>query len=754
MNCASCVAHVQKAAKAVEGVSDCQVSLSRGRAQVWFDPQKTDLAVVAEAISRGGYAAHIEQADGSQAAQEQQRLVRQKLEAQNWKWRAVAGIVLWLPVELAHWILTARGASHPAHLTLQWISLATATVAIIYIGWGFYRGAWRALKQKTSNMDTLIALGASVAYFYSLAAFLGHVAGWWAAADVYFMEATGLLGLISLGHWLEARARESAGSAIRQLLELTPSTALKLVDGQPMEVSVASVQAGDRLLVRPGQRVAVDGQVVQGRSSVDESMLSGESLPVVRQVGDKVIGGTVNQDGALVIQATQVGSHSALSQIVQLVEKAQSAKPPVQQLADRIAGIFVPVVLGIALITALGWWGWGRYHGWDSLHTWGRLANAVCSVLIIACPCALGLALPASLMVGTGRGAKRGILIRDMDALQHAEKLQVVVLDKTGTLTTGRPRVTKIWALEQLDENALLALAASAEQYSEHPLAKAIVREARERKLKLQDPQQFHNEPGLGVEATLDTRQLLVGSETLLRDKGTLDTAYPASASGPWTLVHVGQLKPDKSVVRLGLIALADPLKSDSAAAVADLHKLGLKTVLLSGDNRATVMAIARQAGIDVIHAQVQPQEKAEVIRQLQRPDGQARRYVAMVGDGVNDAPALATADLGIALGGGADIAKETGGIVLVSDSLSGVAASIRLSRATMRKIRQNLFLAFVYNVLAIPIAAFGLLNPLWAAGAMALSDVSVIGNALLLRRAKIDDGQPPTQRPKPPAGT
>lgn len=750
MTCASCVAHVTRAARALEGVRDFDVNLPRGRASATFDPAATDPQRIADAITASGYAAVPIEPGAPVANQEEQRLARQQHEARAWFGRAIVGLILWLPLEVTHWVMRIAGHHHalPAQDTaMGWAALALSTISIVYVGSRFYSSAWKALRNRTSNMDTLISLGASVAYVYSLAFFLGGLVGALPRPtldQIYFMEASGLLALISLGHWLEARARQAAGSAIRQLLNLAPAVALKLDgDSQPHEVPADELHVGDRVLVRPGDRVPADGTVTEGRSSVEESMITGEPLPVVRTVGDTVIGGTINQEGHLIVRVTKTGSETALAQIVQLVEKAQSSKPPVQQLADRVAGVFVPSVLGIALITALGWGAWGAGHHWAAATTWGHAANAVCSVLIIACPCALGLAVPTALMVGTGRGARLGILIRDIDALQNAQRIDTVVLDKTGTITKGQPVVTKVVSLNGVPESEVLRLAGAAEQYSEHPLARAVLNRAREQGLSIPEPQSFTSEPGMGVMATVDGATLLVGSRTLLQRHGALDGAAPPLEPGG-THVYVARRLAGSGVETIGLIELADEIKSDSAQAVAALHRMGLRTVLLTGDNRATADAIAKRVGIDDVRAQVNPDQKAQAIRALQATDGQsgshARRFVAMVGDGINDAPALAQADLGIAIGSGSDVAKETGDIVLVGGSLRGLATAIRLSRATMKKVRQNLFLAFVYNVLAIPLAALGLLNPLIAAAAMAASDVTVIGNALLLRRSRIDD--------------
>lgn len=717
MSCASCVAHIERAVRKVAGVSDCQVNLARGRAVVTYDPQQTRLDSVAAAITNAGYEA---------AEEKPVAAPKSRAHVIGWFRRAMVGIALWLPLELLHWGMVISGV-HSLHAILDWLSLATSTLAIIYVGSAFYASAFRALRHRTTNMDTLIALGATVAYGYSLIAFLGRLAGAWpSTGDLYFMEATGLLALISLGHWLEAHARDSAGSAIARLMHLSPPTALRLNDRQePQEVTVAELRLGDRVLVRPGDRLPIDGDVVEGTSEVDESMLTGESVPVRRSPGDSVTGGTVNQTGRLTLQVTKIGSDTALAQIVKLMETAQSSKPPVQRLADQISAVFVPAVLGIALVTGIGWWLWGHGHQWPAAQLWATIARSVCSVLIIACPCAMGLAVPATIMVGTGVGASRGILIRDIDALQRAEKIDTVVLDKTGTLTEGKPAVVRIEPAQGISEEELLTLAASVEQYSEHPLAQAIVRRAREMKLPLQPAENFANHPGRGVEANVQGQLLRIGTKQWL---GLSDDPSQADA----TVVHIARL--DNGVTALlGTIALADRLKSDSAAAVRQMHEMGLKTALLSGDRAAVATAIAKQVGIDEVRAEVTPAEKTRTIRTMQ----DAGSRVAMVGDGINDAAALATADIGIAMGGGSDIAKEAGGIVIVGGSLNKVPTAIALSRATMHKIRQNLFWAFAYNVLAIPLAAFGFLHPVIAAAAMALSDLTVLGNALLLRQFK-----------------
>ncbi|MDP9174689.1 MAG: cadmium-translocating P-type ATPase [Planctomycetota bacterium] len=734
LTCASCVAHVEKSVLRIPGTQSCRVNLATGRAVVSFDASRTNAAVLGNAITESGYPAAPVSSVHSSADSHQKH-------SEIWYRRAMAGIALWLPLELTHWTMRIfRGHEHPAgdiHDWMTWAALITSTLSLIYVGRGFYTSAFKALRRGTSNMDTLIAMGASVAWVYSFVAMLGLWMGLWPPQLLYFMEASGILALISLGHWLEAGARHAAGDAIRQLMTLAPATALKITEGdEPVEIPAADVKINDLILVRPGDRVGVDGVIVSGKSSVDESMLTGEPLPVSRGPGDRVAGGTINADGRLTVRADRVGNETALAQIVQLVEKAQSSKPPVQKLADRISAIFVPTVLGIALLTGVAWWIYGSACGWS--HAWilAHIANAVCSVLIIACPCALGLALPAALMVGTGMGARRGILIRDIDVLQKAEMVDTVVLDKTGTITQGRPVVESIVAAEGTPTREVLRVAASAEQYSAHPLARAVVEKAKCEGIAIGDPSTFTSEAGMGIVAELEGRTCLVGNESLLKKFGWVE-AMPEVIG---TQVHVAE-KRDGVVRRLGSLAFTDPVKPESAAAIARLHAMNLKTLLLTGDNAAAANAIARTVGISDVHAGALPGQKARIVRDLQfSEDGITRKlHVAMVGDGINDAPALAAADLGIAVGQGSDVAKETGGIVLVSGSIAGVAAAIKLSRATMRVIRQNLFFAFLFNVVAIPVAALGLLNPLIAAAAMALSDIVVIGNALRLSRAKID---------------
>lgn len=731
MNCASCVSHVDKAIRNVPGVRDVNVSLAQGKARVSFDATRVEADRIAKAATDAGYPSSVP----TDAGHHHPAGDAEDPHARAWKRRALVGVTLWAPLEALHWILhwTSPHAMHGV-TWMTWLSLVTSTVAIVYIGGAFYRSAFAAARRGTTNMDTLISLGASVAYGYSLVSLLGALAGAWQLPEhLYFVESTALLALISVGHWLETRARGKAGAAIRQLLELAPDTALRLPAKKKRLLSLGVIQAntaaeveeevpvrdlvlGDRVLVKPGMRIPIDGEVDAGTSDVDESMLTGEPLPVSRKPGDKVIGGTLNRDGALTVRVTAVGADTALAQIIRLVDDAQTAKPPVQQLADRISAIFVPTVLIIALLVGVGWFVYGTSAGWESRDTWGKIANTVCSVLIIACPCALGLALPAALMVSTGWGARHGILIRNLDALQRGERVRTVVLDKTGTITHGKPRVASILIVDDVFERELLYLAGSAELQSEHPLGEAIVQAARERGIELHTPESFVNEPGVGVRATVKGRRIFVGR----------DAADP-DAPG------VGVFLEEAERRLIGRITLTDTVREDSREAIARLHALGVKVVMLTGDSESTAQQVAAEVGIDRVVAGVKPAGKAATIAQL-KSELQPGESIIMIGDGINDAPALAAADLGIAVGSGSDIAKQSAGIVLVRNSLHGAVNAVELSRLSMRKIRQNLFWAFFYNVLAIPAAALGILSPTIAAGAMALSDVTVIGNALLIR--------------------
>ena len=623
----------------------------------------------------------------------------------------------------------------------DWLQLALATPVVLWGGWPFFQRGWASLVNRRLNMFTLIAVGTGTAYVYSLVAtlapgifpntFRGHNG----AVDVYFETSAIIVTLVLLGQVLELRARRQTGTAIRALLDLNPKTAIRMhADGTDEEVSLEQVKHGDRLRVRPGSRVPVDGTVEEGNSSIDESMITGESISVEKAAGAKVIGGTVNQTGAFVMRAEKLGSETLLSQIVRMVAEAQRSRAPIQSLADKVSGYFVPAVIVVAALTFVFW----GLFGPDP-----RFAHAVINavaVLIIACPCALGLATPMAVMVGTGRGAHAGVLVKNAEALETMEKVDTLVFDKTGTLTEGKPKLTEVVATGAVAEKELLRLAASLERSSEHPLAAAIVRGAQERGLHPSSTGNFQSLTGQGVYGHVDGHEVVLGSATLLASRN-IDAAPLAKAADE--LREKGQTVMLAAVDgrAAGVIAVADPIKPSTREALQALRRDGLHMVMLTGDNRITAQAIARELGIETFEAEILPDKKAQVVKELQRKG----RIVAMAGDGVNDAPALAQANVGIAMGTGTDVAMESGDITLIKGDLRGIVRSRNLSRSTMRNIRQNLFFAFVYNLLGVPIAAgilypfFGLLlQPMFAAAAMSFSSVSVIGNALRLRRAKL----------------
>ena len=653
------------------------------------------------------------------------------------------GAALALPVFLlamAHWIPALRHESWVMGDTSRWIQFLLSTPVILWAGWPFFKRGWRSLVTWQLNMFTLIAIGVGAAYLFSAAVMLMPGAFPISFAPdgrvgIYFEAAAVIVVLVLLGQVLELRARSKTGSAIRALLNLAPKTARIVQDNEERDVPLESVQAGAKLRVRPGEKIPVDGVLLDGKTSVDESMITGEPLPVEKSVGDKVTGGTLNTTGSFLMQAERVGSDTVLARIVQMVADAQRSRAPIQALADKVSGYFVPAVLAVAVLTFIGW----AWLGPEPRFAYA-IVNAV-AVLIIACPCALGLATPMSVMVGIGRGAQAGVLIRNAEAMEVMEKVTTVVVDKTGTLTEGKPRLTQILPVNGVTEDELLLIAASVEQNSEHPLAAAIVHGAKERGVKLESVADFTSITGGGVVGKIGGREIAVGKLKFLQERGVADLG--AIESKATALQAEGQTAMFVAIngKAAGIITVSDPIKASTPEAIAQLHKLGLKIIMLTGDNERTANAVAKKLGLDQVEAGVEPQHKHERIQQL-RQQGQ---IVAMAGDGINDAPALAAANVGIAMGTGTDVAMESAGITLVKGDLLGIAKAINLSRSMMRNIRQNLFFAFAYNALGIPIAAgllypfFGwLLSPVIAGAAMSLSSVSVIGNALRLRKAKL----------------
>ncbi len=761
MTCASCVNRITRFLEKVDGVDGANVNLATESATVRFDPARVSVGDLVEAVDAAGYVALVDRVTTADRPADLETAAESRVERDEAAGRHLAALRLRLVVAAALTVPLLLGLARmtfapwlPAFLTDPLVQLALATPVQLWAGWQFHAGAWKALRHRTADMDTLISVGTTAAYGYSLATILApgffRAAGLEAAdgaLPLYFDTAAVIVTLILLGRFLEARARGQTSDAIRRILSLAPRTARVVRDGAgDLEVPIAEVRAGDIVRVRPGETIAVDGVVVEGGSTVDESMLTGESLPVAKGAEDLVIGGTRNGAGTFTFRATRVGAETVLARIVRMVADAQGSRAPIQRLADVVTGYFVPAVLVLAAVTFVAWLAFGPAPALNL-----ALLNTV-AVLIIACPCALGLATPTSIMVGTGKGAEAGILFRDAEALERLGGVRTVVLDKTGTLTEGRPRVTEVVlpaggaaaeagdALGEAEaarsEADILALAAAAERGSEHPLGEAIVREAEARGLAIAPATAFRAVAGEGVEATIGRRRVAVGRATFVAPGGDIPARLVDGAArlatAATSTVFVGI---DGRIA--GLVGVADALKPSSAAAVAELRRLGIDVVMLTGDDQATADAIARASGIDRVLAGVRPEGKAAAIAALQA-EGQA---VAMAGDGINDAPALAAADVGIAMGTGTDVAIETAPVTLLSGDLGGLPTAIALSRATMRNVRQNLFWAFAYNVVLIPVAmgalypiAGILLDPILAAAAMALSSVTVVSNALRLR--------------------
>ncbi|MCL4473847.1 MAG: heavy metal translocating P-type ATPase [Actinobacteria bacterium] len=725
MTCASCVEHVQKALAGIDGVVAASVNLATERATVEFVSGAVRRDDLARAVVSAGYQVPEISGEGEEDAEAKSRLKAYR----HLQFMVIAGAALSIPIfvgSFPEWF----GDLGP--LNNMYVLWALATPVQFWVGWRFYQGAIGAARHHTTNMNTLVAVGSSSAYLYTVAGILfpSFFAAQGLGAPMYFDTAAIIITLILFGRMLEARAKGQTSEAIKKLMGLTPRTARVVRDGVEMDVAVEDVASGDTVIVRPGERIPVDGVVREGASSVDESMITGESLPVEKQPGDEVVGATINKTGSFRFEATRVGKETVLAQIIRLVQEAQGSKPPIARMADVIASYFVPGVFAAALITFTIWMIFGPTPAFTY-----ALLNFV-AVLIIACPCALGLATPTAIMVGTGKGAESGVLIRGGDSLETAHKVDTVVLDKTGTLTRGEPAVTDVFTTGW-EEEQILRLAGSAERGSEHPLGEAIVRGARERDILLEDAVSFQALAGQGIEAEVRGHAVLVGNPGLLEGRGMALDGLSAEAE-----LLSGQGKTPMFVAvdgkAVGIIGVADTLKTGSRETVARLRQMGLRVVMLTGDNRRTAEAIGAQAGVDEVIAGVLPEDKAIEVRRLQEEG----RRVAMVGDGINDAPALAQADVGIAIGTGTDVAMEAGDITLMSGELQGVVTAIALSRRTIQIIKQNLFWAFAYNTALIPLAAgllypfFGiLLNPIIAAGAMGMSSVSVVSNSLRLRR-------------------
>lgn len=710
MHCTSCAKIIENAIRKAKGVKSAAVNFATEKASVEFDERKVRIEEILGLIEGAGYSAEEEKGlelDGEREARE-----RDIKELKN---SFIASIVLTAPV-----VILSMLVDLPYENVIQF---AFATPVQFWIGWRFYKGTAAAMKNRAANMDTLIAIGTSAAYFYSVAT------AFFIEGEMFFETSALLITFVVLGKYLEALTKGKTSEAIKKLMKLRPKTAFVLRNGKEIEISAGDVKKGDVVIVKPGERIPVDGVVIAGYSSVDESMLTGESIPVEKKKGDKVIGGTVNKLGSLTFRTTAVGAESVLAQIVKFVEDAQMSKAPIQKFADAVSAYFVPAVIAISAVTFIAW-----YFAFGAEFAFALMAAV--AVVVIACPCALGLATPTAVMVGVGKGAEKGILIRGGEALEKAHKLTTVVFDKTATLTIGKPQVTDIVEAEGgASRKAILLYSAIAEKRSEHPLGEAILEYAKEKRVCISDPSAFQAIPGHGVRAKYGRKEILFGNRKLMaKSRIKFDESAMRQLEEEGKTVMI--LAVNKKFT--GLVAVADVLKENSQQAVQELKRMGKRVVMITGDNERTAKAIAKNVGIDEILAEVLPEEKAAKIKELQKE----KEYVAMVGDGINDAPALAQADVGIALGSGTDIAMETGEIILVKDDLRDVVSAIRLSKATMDKVRQNLFWALFYNSLGIPIAAGALypslgllLKPELAGLAMALSSVSVVTNSLLLKK-------------------
>ncbi|WP_078382406.1 heavy metal translocating P-type ATPase [Sutcliffiella halmapala] len=722
MTCAACSNRIERALNKLDGIETATVNLALETGSVEYNPSKLTPSDIIARIEKAGYGATVKVEKNEKAENFRQK----ELEKQQGKF--IFSLILTLPLlwaMVSHFSFTSF-IYLPEMLMNPWVQLALATPVQFFIGWQFYKGSYKALKNKSANMDVLVALGTTAAYVYSIYLSIESIGSNSHMVELYFETSAVIITLIILGKLFEVKAKGRSSEAIKKLMGLQAKTALVLRDGKELEVPLEEVIVGDVLSVKPGEKIPVDGEVMEGQSAVDESMLTGESIPVDKQTGEAVYGSTINKNGFLKIKATKVGRETALAQIIKIVEQAQGSKAPIQRLADKISGIFVPIVVVIALLTFLVW-----FFIVDPGNFAGALVKLI-AVLVIACPCALGLATPTSIMAGSGRSAELGVLFKGGEHLEQTHRLTTVVLDKTGTVTNGKPVLTDVLLTDETELNELLLLVGTAEKQSEHPLAQAIVEGIKEKGVELGEVSSFEAIPGYGIEAIVNEKKVAVGTRKLMKkyeiDLEQAEATIQALESDGKTAMMIAINQEYK-----GIIAVADTIKSTSAAAIKRLKDMGLEVVMMTGDNERTAQAIASLAGIDQVIAEVLPEQKADEIARLQAEG----KKVAMVGDGINDAPALVTADIGMAIGTGTDVAMEAADITLMRGDLNSIADAITMSKKTIKNIKQNLFWAFAYNSMGIPIAALGFLAPWVAGAAMAFSSVSVVLNALRLQRIK-----------------